>query len=157
MVARGSSWPMPTWWAEHYRPTPITSAQKCGGWAGSKLPNGSEALGPLYGSTAFTLSCDGSGSNVVETVRVDVIGQVTLNWQAPEQNVDGSPLTDLAGFTVYYGAASRDYTSSVRVGDPAAASHTLSLPSGTYHVAMTALDVEGNESALSNEVLRTVP
>ena len=38
----------------------------------------------------------------------------------------------------------------------AANSHTLELPSGDYYLAMTAIDAQGNESAYSNEIVRTV-
>ncbi len=38
-------------------------------------------------------------------ISVDQIstGSVTLSWYPPTQNADGSPLTDLAGYRVYYG------------------------------------------------------
>ena len=73
------------------------------------------------------------------------------------QNVDGTPLTDLAGYRIYYGTVSRTYSDMVEVTDPQTTSHTLDLTSGDYYVAMTALDLEGNESAYSNEVLKTSP
>ena len=82
---------------------------------------------------------------------------VVLNWVAPDENEDGTPLTDLAGYRIYYGTSSRDYTGMVELNDPFDTSHTLSLASGDYYVAMTALDQEGNESAYSNEVLKTAP
>ena len=31
------------------------------------------------------------------------LGSATLSWTAPQQNTDGSPLTDLAGFEIRYG------------------------------------------------------
>jgi hypothetical protein len=82
---------------------------------------------------------------------------MSLNWVAPTENVDGSPLTDLAGYRVYYGTSSRSYANSVPVSSPGASSVSITAPSGDYYVAMTALDAEGNESAYSNEVLKTVP
>jgi hypothetical protein len=32
-----------------------------------------------------------------------ISGQATLSWDPPTTNVDGTPLTDLAGYKVYYG------------------------------------------------------
>ncbi|MEZ5559896.1 MAG: fibronectin type III domain-containing protein [Pseudomonadales bacterium] len=81
---------------------------------------------------------------------------MTLAWQAPTENVDGSPLTDLAGYRVYYGEQSRAYTDTVDVSDNAATSTSLTLVSGSYYFAMTALDSVGNESAYSNEVVKVV-
>lgn len=83
-----------------------------------------------------------------------------INWQAPTQNVDGSPLTDLDGYRMYFGLASRNYTDSVPIPDETQTSIsnvTVALPfpglgEHTVFVAMTAYDAEGNESAYSNEV-----
>lgn len=87
---------------------------------------------------------------------VAVLGQVTLAWQAPAENVDGTPLTDLLGYHIYYGQHSGDYTTKVAVTDPKATELQLTLPSGSYYFAMTALDEAGDESDYSNEVIRVV-
>ena len=86
---------------------------------------------------------------------VSVVSAVSLNWQAPTENVDGSSLTDLAGYRIYYGSGSRDYSDMIDVTNASAVTETLDLVSGDYYVAMTALDQDGNESAYSNEVLKT--
>ena len=69
--------------------------------------------------------------------------------------MDGSELTDLAGYRIYYGDERRNYSGMVDLTNASATSHTLTLASGDYFVAMTAYDAEGNESAYSNEVLKT--
>ncbi len=84
------------------------------------------------------------------------IRAATLSWDAPVENVDGSPLTDLSGFRVYYGSASRSYDQSIEVADPMATELVLILSPGTYYFAMTAYDVDDNESAFSNEVSKTI-
>jgi len=89
-------------------------------------------------------------------VSVSVRGSVTLSWVAPTENVDGTALTDLAGYRVYYGTGSRSYTTMRDVPGASTTSTSLTLSSGDYYVAMTALDGEGNESAYSNEVIKTV-
>ncbi len=33
-------------------------------------------------------------------------GTITLAWDAPTTNTDGTPLTDLAGYKIYYGPTS---------------------------------------------------
>ena len=76
-------------------------------------------------------------------------------WVAPTENVDGSALTDLDAFRIYYGIASRDYTQLIHLDDETLTCHSWTTADGDYFIAMTALDVDGNESAYSNEVLKT--
>lgn len=75
---------------------------------------------------------------------------VTLAW-------DSSPSPGVAGYRIYYGAVSGNYTSSVTVGN--ATTNTISnLVSGaTYFITTTAYDAAGVESPFSNEVAYTVP
>jgi hypothetical protein len=81
---------------------------------------------------------------------------VELAWDAPTKNADGTALQDLAGFKVYWGTKSRQYTQSANVLMSAA--HTVAqLPAGTYYFATTAYDTRGNESAYSAEVSAVRP
>ena len=41
------------------------------------------------------------------TVSQTALGNVTLSWVAPNQNTDGSALTDLAGYKIFYGTQFR--------------------------------------------------
>ena len=132
-----------------------TSCSASGGWSGSKATSGNQLVGPLNANTTFTLTCSGAGGNAVAMIGVNVYGLLSLSWLAPTENVDGSALTDLAGYKIYYGDSSRSYSNSTDVNDANATSFSFTLPSGSYYVAMTALDVDGNESAYSNEVLKT--
>jgi hypothetical protein len=81
----------------------------------------------------------------------------TLSWTAPDTNVDGSPLTNLAGYRVYTGTAPRDYTDAVTLSDPAAESFIAgNLEPGTHYFAVTAVNAEGVESSYSNEASKSV-
>jgi hypothetical protein len=79
---------------------------------------------------------------------------VTLYWDAPTTNEDGSPLTDLAGYRVYYGLASRNYSHFIDVGNVNA--YTINNLTGglIYYFAVTAYDFSGNESKYSNEAAK---
>ena len=137
-----------------------TGAQEClasGGWTGTRGPDGSESIGPIRASTTYALNCSGPGGNTIEMVSVSALGSISISWRAPTQTVDGSPLTDLAGYRIYYGSASRNYLTIVELDDPMAQDYTFTAASGDYFVAMTALDSQDNESAYSNEILRSVP
>jgi hypothetical protein len=61
--------------------------------------------------------------------------------------------SDLLGYRVHYGTRSRAYTTSRDVGN--VNEYTLSelQSDSTYYIALTALDVWGNESAFSEEVV----
>ena len=98
-----------------------------------------------------------NGGSALQMLSVGVIGPVQLSWVAPEENVDGSNLTDLAGYRIYYGTESRSYSEVIDVPDPATTTHAFTASSGDYYITMTALDAEGNESAYANEIMRTIP
>jgi len=82
---------------------------------------------------------------------------VTFGWQAPTENSNGTPITNLAGYKIHYGTASQQYTQVVEVSNPSLSRYVMdSLPSGTYYFAITAYNAQGIESALSGEVSTTL-
>ncbi len=91
-------------------------------------------------------------------------GTAFLFWDAPTTNADGTSLYDLAGYKVYWGKSSGNYTNSV-IADRCYSCPTGSGGSGsdwecvailepntTYYFVVTAYDTSANESAYSNEV-----
>ena len=84
--------------------------------------------------------------------------KTTLMWEAPTTNIDGSPLTDLSGYKVYWGAVSGTYTGVKDVLNVTTVNiaQTMAItPKGNYCFVVTAYDVAGNESDFSNEVCAT--
>ena len=77
-----------------------------------------------------------------------------LNWTAPITNEDGSVLTDLAGYKLYYGTQPGQYSQVITVGDYTSA-EIGDLGFGTYYLTVTAYDIYGNESGFSNEIDHT--
>ena len=88
-------------------------------------------------------------------------GVLDARWTAPTTNSDGSRLTDLASYRVYYGTQSAPCPgpSRAQVASPASspsANTTVSfrltgLTAGTrYSVSVTAVDSAGNESPCSS-------
>jgi len=73
----------------------------------------------------------------------------------------GSNSTDVTGYRIYYGLSTGSYAqargSGALVGN--VTSYTISgLQSGrTYYFAVTAYDSAGNESAFSNEAIKSIP
>ena len=92
-------------------------------------------------------------ANPTETGNID---SVTISWSAPTLNVDGSPLAgDLAGYIIYYGQDSGNYTELVDIGHITSAS-VSALTSGTWCFTVTAYDAAGNESDYSEEICKTI-
>jgi hypothetical protein len=82
---------------------------------------------------------------------------VTLNWQAPTELVDGSPLTDLAGFRLYYGRASTDYEDVVEIHAGLSSFVVEGLETGkTWYFSATAYRSNGMESAFAPEIAHFV-
>ena len=91
------------------------------------------------------------------TVTEATTGRATLSWNAPSQRTDGTPLTDLAGFRVYYGNNAADMRYVIDVKDPGARSWVIeNLTVGTWYFAATAFDRTGAESAKSNTASKTI-
>ena len=79
-----------------------------------------------------------------------------LTWTAPAQNTDGLPLTNLAGYKIYYGTTSHADSRTSAVSGATSTQATLALTPGTWYFVVTALDANGNESSASNEVSKSV-
>ena len=77
-------------------------------------------------------------------------GQITLTWDPNQES-------DLAGYRVYFGSASRGYTNLVDSGRSNTNTVTGLVDGATYFFAVTAYNTNGLESDYSNEVQLTVP
>ncbi len=99
-------------------------------------------------STGQTGTSDGAG-------QTEVTNTVSLAWDMPTTYVDGTPLTDLAGFKVYCGTASGVYPQVVDVRNATSFS-SGTLGPGIYYFAVTAYDSYGSESEFSNEISTTI-
>ena len=75
---------------------------------------------------------------------------VTLIWNP-------SPGTNVAGYYVYYGGASRTYTNKSNVGNTTNATVSGILEGPTYFFALTAYNSDGLESDYSNELAYGIP
>lgn len=124
-----------------------------GGGGGSSVSSNIDSGGSTSsGIGDLGLGDTGSGDSPSDT---PATGSVTLSWEAPASNSDGSALNDLAGYKIYYGSSSSNYTNSVDVGNYTSASIS-SLSSGSWCFATTAYDSSGNESTYSNETCTTI-
>lgn len=105
---------------------------------------------PRFTITVTAASAGGGGGAVGST-------SVTLAWDPPTQNTDGSPLTDLQGYKIHYGNASRSYSESIVIDNAGITRYVVdSLEPGTYYFAVTAFNSKGTESEYSMEVSATL-
>jgi hypothetical protein len=84
-------------------------------------------------------------------------GTVSLSWNPPTKNTDGSSLTNLASTKVYWGPAPSTLSSSTIINNPSAASYVVTgLNPGTWFFAVSAVNAAGAESSLSNVVQKSI-
>ena len=83
---------------------------------------------------------------------------VTISFTPPTLNEDGEPLTDLAGYTLYYQqtAGIDRATAQKKVLDKDATGSVVTVQSGHWCFGMDAFDEVPNTSDLSNEECATV-
>jgi hypothetical protein len=105
-------------------------------------------LVPLAVLLLLSLSACGGADSSASTGS----SSITLSWMAPSTNADGTSLTDLQGYKVYYGKqATYYYSYSIDVGN-AVSARVPNLSPGKWCFAVTAYDVSGNESEYSQSV-----
>lgn len=113
----------------------------------------------LYTEIVISVT-DGQNSSELSAFAIEVMayasGFVTLNWMAPTENTDGSPLLDLAGYEIHWGPQSGIYSDSVVISNPGITSYFIdNLTAGTHYFAMQAIGSQG-VSSFSNEAVATI-
>lgn len=83
--------------------------------------------------------------------------EVALTWDPPSNNVDGTALTALTGYKMYYGTSSRSYSATLDVGNTNTFNLTGLLQGSTYYFAVTAYDSNNVESDFSTELVWLAP
>ena len=112
----------------------------------------------IYIAFAFYLSAcakggggSDSGSDLGFSVSPKGDGTALVSWMPPTENTDGSPLTDLAGFKVYYGTSPGNYSNTETIGPGLSSYLVESLPVSSWYFVMTAFNTSGIESVYSTE------
>ena len=91
------------------------------------------------------------------TVSQTALGSVSLSWSPPTQNTDGTALTNLAGYVLYYGQSSGNYNKTVPIDNPSISTYVIdNLVPDTYYIVATAVNTAGVESDYSGEAVKTV-
>ncbi len=84
-------------------------------------------------------------------------GTATISWLPPTENTDGTVLTDLAGFRIYYGTSATAMTQTADISNPGLTSYVIqNLAAATWYFTVRAYASDGAESAPSNIASKTI-
>lgn len=91
------------------------------------------------------------------TVDAIALGTATLSWNPPTENTDGTSLTDLMGYRIYYGRSESQLNRSVVIDNPGLTRYVVeNLAQANWFFAMTSVNSEGVESRRSPTVSKTI-
>ena len=113
-----------------------------------------------YSNIGISVS-DGKATTALSKFSVVVSGmsdgRVTLSWTPPTENTDGTPLTDLSGYKIYYGTSAAALTKSITVNTAGVSMHIVEdLTPATWYFAITAVTASGEESNFSNVAYKKI-
>jgi hypothetical protein len=144
------------------------SIQNPPSWASFDTTTGRLSGSPKITDTGTTLNivitaADGTAKASLAAFSITVTatpvtpGTATVSWVAPTENVNGTALTDLAGYNVYYGTNSASLNEKAAVSNAGSTAYTVNgLTSGTWYFAVTSYTSGGVESARSPLSSKTI-
>jgi hypothetical protein len=98
-----------------------------------------------------------SSSSMAEPAAPAAANTLTLFWQAPTVNDNGSPLMNLAGYKIYYGTVPESLSKVIDVANPSLTSYVVeNLATGTYYFAIASYNTLGVQSELTSPVEGTM-
>jgi hypothetical protein len=109
-------------------------------------------------STSLLVGCLSDGWwGTAADVSAGSVGSATLSWTMPTENTDGTTLTDLAGYKLYWGTSPGDYPNSVTINNASVSIYVVdNLAPGIYEFVVTAFNTAGVESSYSNTATKVV-
>jgi hypothetical protein len=113
-----------------------------------------QTLGALAISVILA-GCGGStegGASVSDTssassLSVATADSVTLSWSAPTENTNGSALTNLTGYIIYYGPSASAMTQTIDINTVGMLTYVVdNLSAGTWYFQIVAVNAAGVQS-----------
>jgi Fibronectin type III domain len=135
-----------------------------------------KCIGRVVGLVSISVvlaACDGSNGNTANNGPVtsdpassavdnnptpsSTADSVTVSWEAPSENTNGTALTNLAGYEIHYGTSATALTESIAVDTVGVTDYVVSnLSSGTWYFEIVAVNSDGTQSAPSGVVSMTI-
>lgn len=98
--------------------------------------------------SAFNVAVDGPGTSS---------GSATLSWTPPTHNTNGSTLSNLAGYRIYYGTSPSNLSRTVQLSNSGLTRYVISdLSAATWYFAIRAYNATGAESDSSNTISKVI-
>jgi len=135
----------------------VSLLQACGGGGSGALATSDATAPPASTSTSTPPPPSNTSPPPTGGSTPATTGSATLSWSPPTTREDGSALTDLAGFKVYYGTSPDDLSSTITLNSSSTTTYEIdNLSAGTYYFMVTAIDSNGAESPSSSMVSKTI-
>ncbi|MBC8024482.1 MAG: putative Ig domain-containing protein [Steroidobacteraceae bacterium] len=104
---------------------------------------------------------DGTGRASLPAFSINVSavasGTATVAWTAPTTRSDGTALTNLVGYRIYYGVGPNSFDNVIEVNTVGVMNYVVeNLSAGTWYFAVSARDSSGAESGLSSAATKTI-
>jgi hypothetical protein len=126
----------------------VANCVASGDWQGNKGAQGEETV-TIAVTSRYTLHCEGVANSTN--------GQARVSWGAPTQNVDGSQLTNLAGYRLVYGTDPKALSQIVEVPGATTTNYTVTgLSPATWYFQVKAFTSGNIESELSNTASKAI-
>jgi len=126
----------------------------------SGTPNPEDA--GTFSNIAISVRADGSSAALLPfSITVNQAGASSgtaeVSWEPPTTNTDGTVLTDLAGYRIYFGTNQNALTQTVDIANVGVTTYLVAdLAPGTWYFAVTAYTTTGVESGLSSIASKTI-
>lgn len=113
----------------------------------------------VYNNVVISVS-DGTVTSSLPAFTINVLGSAVLNWSKPTLNTDGTTLTDLTGYIIYYGTSpnASELTNSITISNGDTTTATIEdLSTGTtYYFAVASESKSGGVGKKSNPASKTI-
>ncbi len=138
------------------------------GWASFNSPDGTLSGTPMEVDVGMTSSVAISVSDTQEQASLppfdievqsegSAVGSATLTWTPPTERVDGTPLTNIAGYGIAYGRTSGIYDQVLEINNPGISTYMVeNLNQGTWFFAVYVYDDLGLTSDYSDEASKEI-
>jgi putative Ig domain-containing protein len=124
-------------------------------WASFDTQTGRLSGTPTASGTTSTISISVTDGKAIASLTpfsivispASLPGTVTVSWLVPTQNVDGSTISNLAGYRIRYGKSVGSLTTLLTVGNAGEVNSTIQgLTPGVWYFTVTAFTSDGAES-----------